>query len=525
MKYTTNYPSGTVSIGGLLLGGNAPIRVQSMTNTDTNDVVSSVRQCCDLADAGCEMVRLTTQGLREVKSLHHIKKTLRDAGYKTPLIADVHFSARTALHAAEVADKVRINPGNYTGGGREKGVPFDRGPEIIADNLMPLLHACRQQGVALRIGVNHGSLSSRMMERYGDTPAGMVESALEFAKICWAEGFMSCVFSMKSSNVKVMTEANRMLAHELAALGMYYPIHLGVTEAGAGEDGIIKSAVGIGTLLQAGIGDTIRVSLTGNPLDEIPVARHIAQRYQDGSARKIGNASPEYPDSQKSGTSIYLRTGAGQPPAVIQGEHGHAEIVDESGEVVHQITDADWAHFETIEAQMPVISSNQENKPIILKAHYNAGNAQTLSVDAAIDLGSLLLAGIGNAIWLHAPHFPAKWAHSTAFAILQATRLRITRTDYIACPSCGRTQFDIAASLELVKARTAHFKNLRIAVMGCIVNGPGEMADADYGYVGAGGGKVNIYKGKHLVKANIPEGEAIDQLLEIIGQDANNPDC
>jgi (E)-4-hydroxy-3-methylbut-2-enyl-diphosphate synthase len=373
-----------VNIGGVPMGGNHPVRVQSMTSTPTSDTKATVEQAIRMIDAGCEYVRITVPSMMDIEYLKTIKKKLREKGYNTPLIADVHFNPKIAEEAARIVEKVRINPGNYSptpyplpyrGGGKGEGlIGADNQQERIATNLIPLLKICQHHGTAIRIGVNHGSLSSRIMERYGDTPEGMVESALEFARICKGFGFNNLVLSMKASNTRVMIQANRLLVQKMQEEGLDYPLHLGVTEAGSGEDGRIKSAIGIGSLLADGIGDTIRVSITEDPEHEIPVA----------------------------------------------------------------------------------------------------------------------------------------------YGILQATGVRITKTEFISCPSCGRTLFNIQETLEKVKQLTGHLKGLKIAVMGCIVNGPGEMADAHYGYIGAGKGKVNLYKGQLLVKRNLDESTAVEELVKLI---------
>jgi len=520
-----NTVSGSISIGNLLLGGSHPIRIQSMTNTDTNDIHSTVKQCIALAEAGCEMVRITTQGMKEVKSLSLIKQSLKQQGFMFPLVADVHFNAKIAEAAAKVVEKIRINPGNYTGiakaSNRYTDKEFEQALEIIYFNLKPLLEICKHNGTTIRIGVNHGSLSNRILARYGDTPAGMVESAMEFGRICQNEGFKNLVFSMKSSNVIVMAEATRLLANSLRNENMFFPIHLGVTEAGAGEDAIIKSALGIGSLLEEGIGDTIRVSLTGDPQHEIPVARAITDRYNKKNSRI--NSFPEYHNVSFSHKSTAVSGIGGNYPVGVIAEKAEVTcLVDENFSAIGAVPDFYLNQLNVIEGsanQMleKVKSLNfDSHKPIILKNQYDTADLLKFRINSAIDFGSLLLKGAGNAIWLVAPKLDLEVINSTAFAILQATRLRFTRTEFISCPSCGRTLFDISQKLEEVKSRTSHLKNLKIAIMGCIVNGPGEMADADYGYIGAGKGKVSIYKSQTLVYKNIEEENALDLLIQLI---------
>jgi len=520
-----------VLIGDLPLGGNYPIRVQSMTNTNTNDIGASIAQCTRLAEAGCEMVRLTAQGITEANNLAVIKKGLHSKGIKIPLIADIHFNPPAAEIAAAIVEKVRINPGNYTDK-RNPGTilsekEYSEELERIADRLRPLLIICKQNGTAIRIGTNHGSLSSRIMGRYGDTPEGMVESALEFGRICLGEGFMNVVFSMKSSNVRVMVQSTRLLVTKMLAEGMNFPVHLGVTEAGDGEDGIIKSAAGIGTLLEDGIGDTIRVSLTGDPEIEIPVALAITECYNASRKNPVeaqmDSASREHPIKRESIAVSGL--GGKYPVGVIVEKQGKNCIVDEHFSTIEIVPDHNLRLITLLEGNAATLRKQlvsidtKESKPIILKNYYQTEKLLRFQIDSAIDFGSLLIDGAGNAIWPVAPNIMPETVNHTAFAILQATRARITRTEFISCPSCGRTLFDIEKTLQQVKAATQHLKGLKIAVMGCIVNGPGEMADADYGYVGAGKGLVTLYKGKKIVRKNIAETEALQELLQLINND------
>jgi (E)-4-hydroxy-3-methylbut-2-enyl-diphosphate synthase len=524
------YTSGIVTIGDLPVGGHHPIRVQSMTNTDTNDIEATVAQSIRLVNAGCEMVRITAQGITEANNLALIKKGLRSKGIKVPLIADIHFNPHAAEIAAGIVEKVRINPGNYTDK-RDSNKTFtdkayEEELERIAERLNPLLKICKQNGTAIRIGTNHGSLSSRIMNRYGDTPEGMVESALEFGRICINEGFLNVLFSMKSSNVRVMVQSTRLLARKMQAEGMNFPLHLGVTEAGDGEDGIIKSAAGIGALLEDGIGDTIRVSLTGAPEIEIPVALAITERYNNSRKQRsqlttFHSTSETGPFSKRQSNAV-SGIGGNYPVGVIADIDGDNCLVDEHFSVIgtlpgHNLQLLSILEGNAVEVRLQLEKINPESsKPVILKNNYQTNNLLRFQVDSAIDFGSILIDGIGDAIWPVAQNISPETVNHTAFAILQATRARITRTEFISCPSCGRTLFDIEKTLQHVKAETQHLKGLKIAVMGCIVNGPGEMADADYGYVGAGPGKVTLYKGKDVAHKNIPEIEAIPMLISLI---------
>ncbi len=528
----TKYSSGIVNIGGLYLGGHHPVRVQSMTNTDTNDIDATVAQCIRLVKAGCEMVRITAQGVTEAYQLRLIKIQLRSKGFKVPLVADIHFNPRAAEVAAAIVEKVRINPGNYadklTAGASLSSGEYEKELQRIAERVRPLLGICKQNGTAIRIGTNHGSLSSRIMDRYGDTPEGMAESALEFGRICLAENFTNLVFSMKSSNIRVMVQSTRLLVQRMMAEGMNFPLHLGVTEAGDGEDGIIKSAAGIGALLEEGIGDTIRVSLTGAPEIEIPVALAITERY---NAKRAGakpgdpvEVSPQSEISFKRETIAVSGIGGKYPVAVIAEKAGEKCLLDEHFETLGLLPEQNLPFVQLAEGKASELKKQLQSipagstQPLILKNAYRTGDLLRFQVDSAIDFGSILIDGGGDAIWPVAPNIAPEIVNHTAFAILQATRARITRTEFISCPSCGRTLFDIEKTLQQVKAATQHLKGLKIAVMGCIVNGPGEMADADYGYVGAGKGLITLYKGKDVAGKNIPEDHAIEKLVELIKQ-------
>ncbi|MFZ4548265.1 MAG: (E)-4-hydroxy-3-methylbut-2-enyl-diphosphate synthase [Bacteroidales bacterium] len=528
----TAFHSNIINIGNLPLGGNCPIRVQSMTNTDTNNIGATIDQCIRLVNAGCEMVRITAQGITEAKNLVRIKKGLLIKGIKVPLIADIHFNPNAAEIAAGIVEKVRINPGNYTDKRNSRSNlslrDYDEELERIAARLKPLLDICKQNGTAIRIGTNHGSLSGRIMDRYGDTPEGMVESALEFGRICLDENFSNLVFSMKSSNVRVMVQATRLLAEKMLDENMKFPIHLGVTEAGDGEDGIVKSAAGIGSLLENGIGDTIRVSLTGTPEIEIPVALAITGRYNNQRKLKgmepLSRNSPDPTFYRHRETIAVSGIGGKYPVAVIAEKEGGACLVDERFSTICKLPDQNLQHLTILQGNASMMRRSisegaLENKqPIILKTNYLFDDTLQFQVNSAIDFGSLLIDGIGDAIWPTAQNINSETINYTAYAILQATRARITRTEFISCPSCGRTLFDIETTLKEVKAATQHLKGLKIAVMGCIVNGPGEMADADYGYVGAGKDQVTLYKGKEIACKSVHPDEAIQKLVELIRQ-------
>ena len=471
-----------VRIGSVTIGGANPIAVQSMTNTDTRDTAASTAQIERIHDAGGHIVRLTAQGVREAENLREIVSRLRADGYDTAVVADIHFLPEAAAVAAEYADKVRINPGNYR---------LDRG------DFDALIEQCRG-GVALRIGVNHGSLARRIFDRYGDTPEGMVASAMEFLRICRAKSFDSVVVSMKSSNTRVMVAAYRLLAAEMEREGMTYPIHLGVTEAGNGLEGRIKSAVGIGALLADGIGDTIRVSLTEAPENEIPVAQMLVEHF----ASRAGEFAVAHPERY---TPLeYRRRSEIQIPVTGREIDGRFKVVEAV------------SANPTAELRAAILSLEDADCPVAVSRRYDDSTAEAVAVKAAADLGVLFLDGLADGIRIEAPLLTEEEIEEIELMILQAARVRFSRTEYIACPSCGRTLYDIEGALSAIKARTSHLKNLRIGVMGCIVNGPGEMADADYGYVGAGAGRITLYKGRDVVSRNIPQSEALERLVELI---------
>ena len=503
----TPYRSDVIQIGSLTMGGDLPVRVQSMTNTDTLNTASSVSQCIRIIEAGGELVRLTAQGVREAENLAAIKSGLRAAGFETPVCADIHFNPGAAEVAARIVEKVRINPGNYA----DKRASFIRQEfsdsewkaelERTRERLMPLIKICTEYGTAVRIGVNHGSLSDRIMTRYGNTPEGMAVSAIEFLKIFRGEGFNRIVVSMKSSDTLTMVMANRLLVKMMNEEGMHYPIHLGITEAGEGEDGRIISAAGTGTLLAEGIGDTVRVSLSEPPEAEIPVARAII-RAVAGDAGRVKN--PVAPLEQR-------RPGERWFPQVYTREEDRFN--DESG-----------APFtgEVLTVTPSELKATEDRLAYdrILNPVFNCDDPEQLAIEAAALLGRFFIARHPAGLCIsNSGAVQGDALRRLAFSVLQATEARITRTRYISCPTCGRTRFNLQEAVQKVKAATAHLTGMKIAVMGCVVNGPGEMAGADYGYVGAGEGKVHIYRGTEAVLKNIPEAEALDKLLELINND------
>ena len=663
-----------VAIGDVPMGGSNPIRIQSMTTTDTMDTIGTVEQSIRMVEAGCEYVRITAPSIKEAQNLAEIKKQLRLRGYKVPLVADIHFTPNAAEVAARIVEKVRVNPGNYADKKKFDQIDYTdleyrAELERIYQKFAPLVKICKEYGTAMRIGTNHGSLSDRIMSRYGDTPRGMVESAMEFMRICETLNYYNLVISMKSSNPLVMVQAYRLLVETMVAEGMNYPLHLGVTEAGDGEDGRIKSAVGIGTLLEDGLGDTVRVSLTEEPEAEAPVAIALVKRYSTRQSQTPGalQQEPKYPglkshpesyrDSQlKSNHSPYeyKRRHTREANAFIGGHMVPRVVVDLSEKNLKDpaiLIDAGYIYspmldkysmaeqsvdFVYLADQLPsfnlpgnlkqlynystwqqlahkinchpvftlseyaeatdrsshlnlvkikhsdfgsdqfgaipfdqslifVLETNEQHGmadqrsfffkmeelgldvPVIIKRSYtfdedtdnppgyaveensissaNVSNLTShisdLQLYAATDLGALLVDGFGDGIWIEAPQIPTKIITSTAFGILQATRSRISKTEYISCPSCGRTLFDLMITTQMIRSRTSHLKGLKIAIMGCIVNGPGEMADADYGYVGSGTDKVTLYRGKEAVKKNINSVNALDELIGIIKGDGN----
>lgn len=561
---------GVVRIGNIPLGGSYPVRIQSMTNTPTLNTEATVRQCIRMIEAGCELVRITAQNLKEAENLDVIKRELRKAGFLTPLIADVHFNPEVALKAARIVEEVRINPGNYAEKRIMSAVYTDAGYEEelarIALRLLPLLKVCKEYGTAIRIGTNHGSLSGRIRHRYGDSSLGMVESTMEFVRIFNDAGFHNLVLSMKSSNVRVMVEATRLLVHKMITENMMYPVHLGVTEAGNNLEGRIKSAAGIGTLLADGIGDTIRVSLTEEPENEIPVAKQIVSFFP--KPKRIEHALThslnlsQIPDFEykRRISSPACNIGNGNAPVVlhelngihtideyghIEGNHGNwfADSEPEPGSNLIKFLFIDPMQDQLYLQRLKQLSVNdfvlvlnmtspesifrvrsmiseldriEVKAPVILAYDSAHPELPGFAIDAALRLSPMLNDGLCDGIFLKNSELDPEKVNVIAFGILQATRARITQTEYIACPGCGRTQYKLEEAFEKVKAATSHLKGLKIAVMGCIVNGPGEMADADYGYVGQGSGKVSIYKGKTPLKKNIEEEDAVDVLISVI---------
>ena len=530
-----------VRVGCVELGGDNPIRLQSMTSTSTMDSEGSVEQIKRIVDAGGEIVRLTAQGVREAENLADISARIREAGIGTPLVADIHFNPRAAFAAASRVEKVRINPGNFVDPGRVfKKIDYtdeEYAAEIvkIEEGLVPLLDICKQHSTALRIGVNHGSLSDRIMSRYGDTPAGMVESALEFLRVCLKHDFRDVVISIKASNVGVMVETVRRLVAAMDAEDMHFPLHLGVTEAGDAEDGRIKSAVGIGSLLADGIGDTIRVSLSEEPELEIPEAARIARFISGLSAGKPVNpvAVPDgynefSPSRRKSVWSDRLPQVVGLDiPAEDMKDAITLLAEDGLTDGVAEMLSADSAKVVVLDSKdanaighlkafmMEMVNRGLEN-PVIIRRGYGDMAEEDMIIAASIELGSLLLAGFADGVWIESDRLSRDRLNDMALAILQATRMRISKTEFISCPGCGRTLYDLQSTLRDIKAATSHLKGLKIGVMGCIVNGPGEMADADYGYVGAAAGKISLYKGKECIEKNIPTEDAISHLIALI---------
>lgn len=594
--------SSEVHIGDMPMGGKYPIRIQSMTNTNTNDTDASIEQSIDIIKAGGEYVRLTAQGVREAENLKNIKAGVRAKGYDTPLIADIHFNPRAAEAAAKYVEKVRINPGNFVDGiksfdGKEyTDEDYNKEIEKIRTKLISLLDICKEHGTAIRIGVNHGSLSDRILTRYGDTPEGMVESCMEFLRICVEQNFRDIVISMKASNTIVMTNAVRLLAQKMDEEDLHFPLHLGVTEAGDGEDGRIKSAVGIGALLSDGLGDTIRVSLSEDPECEIPVAKklvdYIAERkkhpkieakiskdfsilsslrYPTQKVRNIGGDQQPVVISNRTNDKFdlnphflpdYIYVGKELPqnapkaiPAIIDFEGWKNEsntypLFDLNNFRKIEETNAEIKFLEISYPQLNeeiisilkkdkdivlILSTNHVNGvgeqralihalrnagcnlPIILKRNYEENIEEDLQIKSAVDIGTILLDGFGNGVFIdNNGNIPQKNIDAYSFGILQAARVRTSKTEYISCPSCGRTLFDLQTTVAQIKEATSHLKHLKIGVMGCIVNGPGEMADADYGYVGAERGKISLYKKQDCIEKNISSTEAVERLVQLI---------
>lgn len=543
--------SSTVQIGNVPLGGDNPIRIQSMTSTSTLDTDASVAQCRRIFDAGADYVRLTAQGVREAHNIGEIRAALHAAGYTKPLVADIHFNPKAAFEAAATTDKVRINPGNFVDAARTfkkleyTDEEYAAELEKIRRAVVPFLAICREHHTAVRLGVNHGSLSDRIMSRYGDTPAGMVESAMEYLLIFREENFNDVAISIKASNTVIMVETVRRLVAEMDRENMHYPLHLGVTEAGDGEDGRIKSAVGIGTLLAEGIGDTVRVSLSEEPELEIPVARKLVDYItaREGHAPISGCFAKAYNRiaPERRPTNAVGSIG-GQNVPVVATALNPADVAAIATKPDFFLSDVNWKAVDAsaksegfsdddvllltshhanpvgeIEAFIHRLWDNGCKAPVVVRMSYDDANEEDVQVKAGADFGALLLNGLVDGIVLDAPNLPNNAdAVAYSFGILQAARRRTTKTEYISCPSCGRTLYDLQHAVKEIKAATSHLKGLKIGIMGCIVNGPGEMADADYGYVGAAVGKVSLYKGKECVERNVPQDVALTHLIDLI---------
>jgi (E)-4-hydroxy-3-methylbut-2-enyl-diphosphate synthase len=620
-----------VTIGDLPMGGDNPIRIQSMTTIDTMDTLGSVEQTIRMVNAGCEYVRITAPSIKEAQNLQEIKNELRKRGYTVPLIADIHFTPNAAELAARIVEKVRVNPGNYADKKKFEEIEYtdssyDAELERIRKKFTPLVKICKEYGTAMRIGTNHGSLSDRIMSRYGDTPLGMVESALEFLRICEDLSYYNIVLSMKASNPQVMIQAYRLLVQKLDEEKFKpYPLHLGVTEAGEGEDGRIKSAVGIGTLLEDGLGDTIRVSLTEEPEAEVPVAKQLADRYVHRKTSHPILEIKNYPINpfvytRRVSTEVSNVGGSHHVPRVISDLSAKEKITPASlfalgyqysvpldkwniadiacdfvflGDRVidfeipgtlglifnystwltqknrdraypfisakeylsinecsnrlnfvntslSEISDALVSKLKSDPTAVLIIETNNDHGlaeqrrlfvelieknchvPVIVSKSYKDLSIEQLQLFSATDIGGLLIDGLGDGVFLRTENCASdKIVNETAFNILQATRTRVSKTEYISCPSCGRTLFDLQETTAKIRSRTSHLKGIKIGIMGCIVNGPGEMADADYGYVGSGPGRITLYRSKEVVKRNVPAAQAVDQLIDLIKEDNN----
>ena len=532
-----------VNIGGIPMGGSQPLRIQSMANVPTLETEACAQQIIRLAEAGSEYVRVTTPRMEEARNLAAIKKRLEALHCHVPLVADVHFTPEVAEVAAEIVEKVRINPGNYTDRNNTKEYSdrdYREALEKTAERLVPLLKICRRNGTALRIGSNHGSLSPRIVSRYGDTPLGMAMSAMEFLEICEDFGFRQTVVSMKASNVRIMTESVRLLVAMADAKGWNIPVHLGVTEAGNGGYGRIKSTAGILPLLYDGIGDTLRVSLTEAPENELPVARLVAEIATEERPDTFPPTAetPSYDPyrfTRRTGTPCVSGNGK---TVVVSGWEG------KSPEDLSETAVKDFPHVTPngpIPENAPALLLSTEgsapalemrwffhrllrqgiNAPVILHRRYSDPDWERFAARATADFASIFIDGWGDGIWIENPHFPAEKVYTLSLQILQACGIRFEQAEYIACPSCGRTQYRIEEALEEIRRRTCHLRNLKIGVMGCIVNGPGEMADADYGFVGCGHGKVTLYKGQQPVYRQVPQEQGIDMLIKLIKENGD----
>lgn len=544
----------SITVGEIKIGSNYPIRVQTMANTDTNEIDLSVHQAKRCIEAGAELLRYTTQGTKEAENLGVIHNKLREGGYTIPLVADIHFNPHVAETAAKLVEKIRINPGNFVNSKEGEYTEQEWNDEInkIKEKLFPLLEICKQHNTCVRIGVNHGSLSKRIVSRYGNTPLGLAKSCMEFITLCEEANFYNLILSIKASNTRVMVYAVRLLVKMMIETDKNYPLHLGVTEAGSDTEGRIKSAVGIGTLLSEGIGDTIRVSLSESPEAEIPVAKNIVEYINSFNSTEF-SADIQYEKAtsynrRKSNISGHI--GGNNAPVVITStavenslhedytlnnlpdyinidtEEINETIINKLHQAPNRIillTSKSTNYVQTIRDAIYLLTRNNIFNPIIATKEYTEEDLNLLQIKSAIDFGGLLIDGLIDGIFIDnkTDKIDQEAICETSFQILQSSRARFSTTEYISCPSCGRTKFNLPERVKEVKQATKHLKGLKIAVMGCIVNGPGEMADADYGYIGAGLGKVSLYKGKECIVKNIPEETAIDKLLEIIHNDIN----
>ncbi len=622
----SRFKTRTVNVGNVKIGGDNPIVIQSMTTTNTMDTIATVEQSIKMFESGSELVRITTPSLKDAENLQNIKDEIKRRGYNFPLIADIHFTPNAAEAAARIVEKVRVNPGNYVDKKKFDQIEYsdeEYNSEIerITERFSPLVKICKENGTAMRIGTNHGSLSDRIMSRYGDTPLGMVESALEFVRICEAHNYHNLVLSMKSSNPQVMVQAYRLLINKMIAEGMNYPLHLGVTEAGDGDDARIKSSVGIGALLEDGIGDTMRVSLTEPPEFEPPVAKKIIAKYYSRAnhsiIKEVGGFSTNPFSYKRRSTNEVANIGNKNVPVVVADfsnskvdnktlesigykfENGNWIVSDFATDYIYLgkelydielpknlkaiIDFSEWSKTDSEKNIYPLYSATEylsatsksgkinfillayedfsddffdkvkndltvvfvlttSNKngmaeqrravwelmernieiPVILKREYLLDDAEQLIIDSSTDFGSLFLAGLGDGIWIeNSGNVSVSRINLTAFGILQATRTRITKTEYISCPSCGRTLFDLVEVTNKIRNLTSHLKGVKIGIMGCIVNGPGEMADADYGYVGSGVSKISLYRGQEVVQRNLDQEVAVEKLIQLIKDDGN----
>ncbi len=542
MKLLNTYTrrnSSEVRIGDIPLGANNPIRIQSMTNTDTMNTAATVEQTIRIIEAGGEYVRVTAQGVREAENVKNIKERLVQKGYNQPVVVDIHFNPKAAYIAAQYADKVRINPGNFADNKSSKDANKSAGIACIKEKFIPFLNICKEHHTAIRIGVNHGSLSERIMNTYGDTPQGMVASCMEYLEIVRDENFHDIAISIKSSNTRVMVHTVRLLIKTMDEANMHYPLHLGVTEAGDAEDGRIKSAVGTGALLNDGIGDTIRVSLSEAPENEIPVAKdlvRIAKQRIGDNALPNGGEELYSPFQYNKKESIAINGVGGNNAAVVWTtipEHTKT-ITLQSDKIIDERDIRDLAKKDSIiiakTSHSNVMAAHRSlalrlkalhiNSPLIFAFESTSTDADFYQLQAASELGGLLLDGFGDGILLEG-NFEESFLERTGYNILQASRVLFTKTEYISCPGCGRTLYNLEKVIAQIKARTSHLKGLKIGIMGCIVNGPGEMADADYGYVGAGVGKISLYKGQECIKKGIPQENAIEELINLIKENGD----